>query len=847
MPLDPCKGKVSAASKNTMSEQEAGVLLDRLRRLATQRAEEKGQDFNEALREVAGEMQKSQSLAAEIQKRNMLLDIRARREAKSFIRQFPTLGEGLLALLEGSSKVIPGARNSVDYQAKALHGKYIGALIAGLEKDDLLSTFRNGKLSREIYIEMGELTDSGTPGKTGSIEAQKIASIIHNVTEDMVSRQNRAGAAINKVPGYIVRQTHDMDEIRRAGGMGTSKENQAKSLAEWVNFTLPLLDPDKTFQGANSTLWMRNVHEALYTGVHGPDSLEADVHTLPFHQDISKKASSSRVLHFKNAEAAFEYNQRFGIRDLKDQVFSDIFYRSKNITLMERLGPSAGQNWEKLLREVNEEARAHPDSITQLNSLSNWKIQTAFDTVTGKSDIPVNYGLSRAMNIVRSVQVLSKMGSTLISALSDTVFLNQESAYQGISRLDTWGQQFTGLFKRTDERKSFLRLAGVAMDGIIGNTISRYTAHTGIAGTFHKLQQKLFDVNFLNWWTDTNKATMAELMSAHLGEHSTLTFEEIPDELRRVLSLYNITRSQWDAIRSTTWVPEGHDISRISPDKVKELTTAQLLPILEEQGLKNTETNLQRVRDQLEINLRTYFADRVDFAVPTPGAAEKRWTTFGTRPGTPLGEAVRMVMMFKAFPISILSKIMDREIHGAGNNTIGDWLKNNHKGKFNTAQLIAMTIAAGYLSGVIRDALKGRTPKPFFVNGEFQPKTLVDAAARGGGLGIMGDFLFNEYDAGHRSALAQLAGPVVSQFDPLAETATLMKRGEYVKALDKSGKLLKDNLPFANLFYLRPILDYFIFWNLQEITNPGSLRRMEDHVVKQNKQGFFMRPSETVK
>jgi hypothetical protein len=848
MPLDPCKGKVSGASKEALSEQEAGQLLDRMRRYAEQRAESRSMNYNDALREIAGEMKLDQDTSAQILKRNMLLDMRARREAKSFVSRFPTIGEGLLALLEGSSKLIQGARRSIDYQMKALHGKYIGRLLSELEKDDLLKTFRDGKIAKEIYIETGELRDGGSPGRSGSKEAVKIAKILSDLTNEMVSRQNMAGAYINRLPWYTVKQTHDMDQIRRAGGAGNSDEIRKRSFQEWSNFVLPLLDREKTFRGADPLLFMRNVHESLYTGVHGPDATEADVHVRGLHDDMSRKASSSRVLHFKDAESAFNYNERFGIRDLKDQVFSDIFYRSRSIAMMENLGPSAGQNWDKLVRELQEEARIGPKAAEHADSLHTWKIDAAFDVVSGRVDIPKNYTLSKAANILRSIQVLSKMGGTLINALSDKVFMNQEAAYQGIGRIERWGAQLTGMFPRSEDQKQFLRLAGVAMEGIIGNTISRYTAHSSVSGTLHKLQQKLFDVNFMNWWTDTNKATMAELMSAHLGEHSTLTHDELPDELRNVLSLYNISRSQWDAIRSTAWIPEGSDVKRISPDQVSRIPDPIIDTLLQERELKPTNTNRQRVRNELELSLRTYFSDRIDYAIPTPGATEKRIATLGTRPGTPAGEAVRMVMMFKAFPTTILTKIMGREIYGRGSETFGQWALNDHKGKFNTMQLVAMTIVAGYLSGVIRDATKGRTPKPLTTpEGGINTTTLTDAAARGGGLGILGDMLFHDYDRGYKSALTALAGPIASQVDPAASTMTMMKRGEWDKALGESGKLARDNTPFINLFYIRPILDYLVFWNLQEMTDPGSLRRTEETVMEKNRQGYFLRPSEAVK
>ena len=55
-----------------------------------------------------------------------------------------------------------------------------------------------------------------------------------------------------------------------------------------------------------------------------------------------------------------------------------------------------------------------------------------------------------------------------------------------------------------------------------------------------------------------------------------------------------------------------------------------------------------------------------------------------------------------------------------------------------------------------------------------------------------------------------------------------------------------NNTPFINLFYIRPVLDYLILWNLQEMADPGSLYRNERRVEQSNGQGFFVRPSDTV-
>ena len=55
-------------------------------------------------------------------------------------------------------------------------------------------------------------------------------------------------------------------------------------------------------------------------------------------------------------------------------------------------------------------------------------------------------------------------------------------------------------------------------------------------------------------------------------------------------------------------------------------------------------------------------------------------------------------------------------------------------------------------------------------------------------------------------------------------------------------KLVQDNTPFLNLFYLRRALDYLMFHSLQESMNPGYLRRAEHSLQKRTGQTFFLSP-----
>ena len=249
---------------------------------------------------------------------------------KDFAKRFPTMGEGLRALLVGSNKLRQGGRNSVDYQAKYTNGKYFDKFVSGLEDAGVLRDFKRAdpEFVQDVYREMGGMTP-GQPAKqvTKNDAAFKTAQVLDGVYAEMIARQNRAGGFITRMPGYIIRQTHDMAAIRSVGKMGNNAESLRESYQNWSEFTKPLLDYEKTFQGTDPEKSLRGIHEALYTGKHGPSHEESDLGYGGKFSDLGNKISKERVLHFKDADAAYKYNQAFGVKSFREAVISDIHSR----------------------------------------------------------------------------------------------------------------------------------------------------------------------------------------------------------------------------------------------------------------------------------------------------------------------------------------------------------------------------------------------------------------------------------------------------------------------------------------------------------------------------------------
>jgi hypothetical protein len=98
--------------------------------------------------------------------------------------------------------------------------------------------------------------------------------------------------------------------------------------------------------------------------------------------------------------------------------------------------------------------------------------------------------------------------------------------------------------------------------------------------------------------------------------------------------------------------------------------------------------------------------------------------------------------------------------------------------------------------------------------------------------------------------LETAAGPTASDISDIGDV--WYKARDYATGVSsdppdvETWNLFKNNTPFLNLFYTRAALDYLILYHIQEALNPGSLRRMEQKLKKENGQEFLLPPSEVV-
>lgn len=786
-----------------------------------------------------GQLASEVKVAALVEKRNALINHAIRKKAIFQVNQFKNQGEGLLAYLVGSVKSKFGSKFSVDAQIHALQSEFTGKLVNGLEEEDLLPAFASGKLDEEIARELWNMPGGAKP-VTNSLEAFKIAKLINSLQVELVARQNRAGAWIHLMPGYVVKQSHDMTKIR-----GVSKQ-------AWIDYILPKLDASATFGDLSPDRYadfLGGAYDGLATGIHyrsaGGVEQDSSYTLLGFKgpKNLAKKVSQERVLHFKDADAWMEYHDTFGYGSIREAVVSGLDHGARNLGLMQALGTNPKAMVERLLSDLRAANKGNPAAI---DAISDIKVMNRFKELDGTTNIPDDPTVASIGRGIRVVQNMSKLGGALISSITDLPTQVAELRYQGVPLMQAWFNSFWNPIRGrgVSHERGVAQLLGVGFDGLIGNVVSRFDASDNVPGTMSKLQQRFFKLNGMNYWNDAHMTGVTLMSSHHLASSLIDPKGVVGKELDNLFSQYAILPADYPLLRKAIADVDG--TKYLLPDELSNVGDSLIWSRISREGA-NTKSDfspaqlrkIRDYRDELKLKLRTLFSDRARTAIPHPGAAERAMMNQGTQPGTILGEAIRLFMQFKSFPIAVVRKAIGREIYGSGADTLKEALLQGKGDILGLAHFIATTTLFGYAAMSLKDLAKGREPRD-----PTDPKVMAAAMTQGGGLGIYGDFLFGEFSRYGRSFTATMAGPTFGQLDDLAEIYTRVRTGE--DALPQSIRMAINNTPFMNLFYTRSAMDYLILYQLQEAVAPGYLHRMEARIRRENNQEFYLPPSSVV-
>lgn len=641
---------------------------------------------------------------------------------------------------------------------------------------------------------------------TKNAMAKTFANAFSEVAEYARVRFNKAGGAIPKRQDWGLPQWHDPAKVGRMDP------------ETWAQELIPFLDRDRMLNADGLRMSDTELHDALLKA-HERIRTNGLVDALPGQVGPGKLANrrqDSRFLVFKDADSWLEYSEKYGRPDLYSTLTDHIEGMANDIALLETMGPNPEHTY-RVLRDL---ARKEDEAAAGLK-LST--LDSVWNTVSGKTADTASLKWADFGSAVRNWLTAARLGSAMLSAVSDIAFLTQTARWTGMSGTKVMGQVIKNLNPLNKADRLFAVKLGLGAEAWATRALAanRFTEVTG-AGLSAKAADFTMRASGLSAWTDAAKKAFGMEFMGVLGDNLGRNFDELPKDFRTELERFGFTDEDWNVLRATD--PMDHKGAKYF--SIENLMARDDLP--------------ERTRTDLGTRIESMISELTLFAVPEPDARARAFTTGGFAKGTRLGESWRFVGQFKSFPISVILRHVYRGMYEKGMTNKLSYL----------GSMVVATTVLGGLALQAKEISKGREPRNMD-----DPKFWGAAFMQGGGAGIYGDFIYAGVMGTNRfggNMLTSLAGPAAGLMFSDLPKATLGQLGDV--ALDRDPKVAVDMIRFAknympggSLWYARLALEREVFDQLELMADPKArqkFRRKQRRYMKDYGQEYWWRPGE---
>lgn len=824
---------LSAQKQGVLSDDEAEALINRYQEHWDARRAAGHEDAEGAakaglaseLDEIAGRKRQLAALAE--QKRD---------DVKAYLETYKTAG--------GKSDVFAAAANLIENHGYGAATSSVAGsakakfdLAAG-ELADMLSEFRRSRLTgRRFNKPMAENVAREILGEpTGSPEAQGMGKAVADVFERLRNEFNAAGGNINKLDRYLP-QKHDPRAVLSAGR------------DKWIEYIKPKLDLDKMRDPlTDGPLTPARLDETLksaweHISTWGWSDREASAQ--PFGKgSLANQRNEHRFLQFKTADDWLTYARDFGQGGPIEAIFQHIKGMTRDIAAMETLGPNPNATMEWLKQVVKSEASK---TVTGQPSLYNgsanlakvqdninydsWRLQSIYDNVRGRDQ--ASRRIATGFGNLRNVLTAAQLGGASILAAAQDPFIDMSARHlSGLPMTKAlWG--IASAIKSGSTREAAVRV-GLGLEDfahVLGEE-ARYAGTLGGAEWSRWLADRTVNLNGLEPITQARKHVFGLDFTAAVADHQNLSWAELGNAnrpLQRSMEDYGLTPKDWDKLRKIeAFRPEPDSAGHLRPMDVAQ------------KDRRLAERYLEMILQQTER------------AVPTGTARSRAFATGTATPGTIVGEIVQSGLQYKSFTLSFMTLQLQALMHEArGGSAAGVAVQGGAlaaRGAAYAASLGTVMTLAGGLAMQLQNIAAGRDIQAM------DTKFWIAAIAKGGGLGILGDFLFNDVSRFGASFLETVAGPSLTFMADVGKAGIgniqKLVTGEKTHAARDLTNLMGrytpmlSSLPYTRAAYRRTFLD-----QLQYLMDPDAhkhFRAQEQQLHRDTGQGYFWKPGESL-
>lgn len=701
-------------------------------------------------------------------------------------------------------------------KADGINHEYMATLASGIKE---FESWLGLKMTAEQEVNL--VKELFEPGSSNDQSMRKAAEQVRIVFDAMRERMNKAGADIGYIKGYMP-QTWDGNKILRFG-LNTGdillgsvrKRKQADMIAEskirWVDFMMERIDRqnaryiDETTGAYYDDVQMREFLSAAFDTMSSGGMNKGVASGSPKQSGLSTRLGYERQLFFKSPEAWIEANRVFGSQDALSSIVSHVERGSKDLALLEMFGPNPNRVMQELINKAY---------TVDANTSYNWQsklnyVQALWMEIAGNRPTQNSF-LANASANVRKGLVFTKLGSALISQIGDLPIYRAMAMNNGFGFMD----QVMSLYKGFDPRKKTSReLADTFEFGVTAmqdSVMSRFMDSTNGNDIMSKLAQFTMRAGGMQLWADSMSTAAKTLISRGLYHMSKYEYKDLGADNKALLRRSGITPDEWNnSLRGNTHIAMTAD--------GKELYAPHLI---EDMGLR------EKVWGMVERE-STFLALRPDESTQAliKGQAARGSAGF---------ELKSSMALFRSFTAAMIQKVYPRMASMNPGTSRSAWVWQN-------GSTYLFSILAGALAAQLKDVAKGQEPKSMD-DWRFWGKASLQAL----NLGVIGDLAYGDYNRFGQSATTTVAGPVAGIIDDTLKLTqgnlAQLAKGEETHFAAEAIKYAK-SYTTPNLWYIKPWMDQWLWYPLQELSSPGYLQRHQDRIEREQGTKFWLPPT----
>lgn len=700
--------------------------------------------------------------------------------------------------------------------------------IRGMLEDTMI---RRNSLERRFTTSIGELIEKyrskfagvkqDTEGFRSVVadilngKANPEARAISEVFEIARKMYEQAGGIIGKVENYYP-QSHNPKLVGRATRDG------------WKNEIIPLLDRQKMidpdtglpFTDAKLNTALDSVYEGIRT--NGLDDVAKRAEqglTTPGLRGggTAGKHSTSRFLHFKDADSYFKYNDQFGYGDagLFDAMMGHISVMSRDIALLQDFGPKP----ETMMERMKMKARG-----AGANQQTIKTVEGMFDVLSGRTSAlgevgPIYTALSDVKNLLRS----SLLGSAAVSAMGDSFFTAWTAKMNGLPMLGPLGDYFKLINPLDGADRQIARRQAFIASAASGSSLKQSRHLEDIAGNGWTTWMANFTHRAGGLGAMTDSAQQSMVLSTQgffaSAKDAGTTWADLPDAMKAAFARWEMDDVDYNNIMKAQ--------KFVEPDSGADFIRS------EDVALIDVETAAKFDMWLTDMSMQASNEPRLLAQAISTGAVLGE-----ARQGTALRMTASSLMMFKSFGVTVMMNHMLPALRHVGTARGMDRLSQIAPLIFGTTMMGAMVIQT-------RDLMNGKTPR------DMSGKDFWTAAMmQGGGFGIFGDFLFSDQSRFGNDILKTLTGPMVG----FGADVFKVFKGNFDRALDEGqeSKFAADlfqfgkrYMPMTKLWYTRLFMERMMLDQAERAIDPNydnRMRRIERRNRKEMGQEYWWKP-----